>query len=374
MCARRFLIAVFIVTLLLVAAGFALYQWGGNILLTQATPTGHFEAAQAGSGPDYSKSDNWISNPALAPSGTGEPAQWLPGGVTRDAPGDANVFYIHPTTYFATDRWNAPLRSTPDTEARTRLFVQSQASAFNRAGGIWAPRYRQAAYGAFLLKSEDAQRALGLAYGDVDAAFDEFLKEAPRGGIILAAHSQGALHLMHLLAERKDALKGRLVAAYVVGWPISTRSDLPALGFPACRTPNQGGCILSWMSFGNPANPDLLFHDWEQTRGLNGGERRQADAVCVNPISGVQDAAAPAQANAGTLIPNGAMTGASLAPHRVGASCSKGLLILNGDVPGFTPPPLPGNNFHVYDYALFWGSIRNDATTRLAAWNHDHHQ
>jgi putative Holliday junction resolvase len=34
---------------------------------------------------------------------------------------------------------------------------------------------------------------------------------------------------------------------------------------------------------------------------------------------------------------------------------------------------LPGNNYHVYDYALFWGSIRADAERRLAAWRRDDH-
>ena len=29
---------------------------------------------------------------------------------------------------------------------------------------------------------------------------------------------------------------------------------------------------------------------------------------------------------------------------------------------------LPGNNYHVYDYALFWGAVRRDAERRLAAW------
>jgi hypothetical protein len=29
---------------------------------------------------------------------------------------------------------------------------------------------------------------------------------------------------------------------------------------------------------------------------------------------------------------------------------------------------LPGNNYHVYDYALFWAAIRRDAERRLAAW------
>jgi len=29
---------------------------------------------------------------------------------------------------------------------------------------------------------------------------------------------------------------------------------------------------------------------------------------------------------------------------------------------------LPGNNYHVYDYALFWAAIREDAQRRTANW------
>ena len=49
MCARRFLIAIFVVTLLAVAGAFAMFQWGGQMLVKQATPKGHFEAKAAGS-------------------------------------------------------------------------------------------------------------------------------------------------------------------------------------------------------------------------------------------------------------------------------------------------------------------------------------
>src|SRR6185369_17329705 len=106
------------------------------------------------------------------------------------------------TTYLATDRWNVPLHPVDDTEFRTRLFTQSQASVFNAAGKVWAPRYRQAAYGAFLLKSDDAKKALDFAYGDVARAFDRFVSEAGDRPIILAGHSQGALHLERLLREK----------------------------------------------------------------------------------------------------------------------------------------------------------------------------
>ena len=367
MCARRFLIFVFVLTLLVVAAAFALFQWGGNVLLKQATPKGHFEAAAAGGAPDYTKLDAWIANPRLPD----DPSRWQPPGAlpVERSPGVV-TFYVHPTTYLERDRWNAPLEPGGETEARTRLFVQSQASVFTPNTQVWAPRYRQAAYGAFLLRSPDAQKALDLAYSDVAAAFDEFVRQAGDGPILLAAHSQGALHLERLVREKiaGKPIARRIVAAYVVGWPISITADLPKLGLPPCRASDQVGCVLSWMSFGDPANPDVIFHEWAKTRGFNGRQRRQEDVLCINPISGLQNGTAPPQNNGGTLIPSADLGSATLNPGRVGARCKGGLLIINGDIPAFVPPPILGNNFHVYDYALFWGSIRRDAMTRIGAW------
>jgi len=366
MCARRFLTIIFVLTLIFVAGAFAIYQWGGRILLDQAIPRGHFEPAKAGGGPDYSKDDSWLSRPGLPGA-----SDWTPAGVETSSEKTAAVFYIHPTTYLDTDRWNAPLNAGGETTFRTRLFVQSQASAFNGVAEVWAPRYRQAAFGAFLLKSEDAEKALGLAYRDVAAAFDQFVRQAGDRPIILAGHSQGALHLERLLREKVAGtpLAKRIVAAYVVGWPISTTSDLHALGLPACRTEEQAGCILSWMTFGDPPNPDFILRDWAKTKGFNGGDRRQEDVLCVNPISGTLNGAAPPADNPGTLIPNSDLRSATLQAGALGAHCDKGLLILDGMPAASGGFVLPGNNYHAYDYALFWGAIRRDAERRLAAWH-----
>ena len=367
MCARRFLTIIFVLTLIVVAGAFALYQWGGSVLLKEATPKGHFEQAQAGIGPDYTLESSWVARPGMAD----DPARWLPDGVARSSAGNAAVFFVHPTTYLETDRWNAPLHAGGETAFRTQVFVQSQASAFSGAGEVWAPYYRQAAFGAFLLSSADAESALDFAYQDVAAAFDEFLKESGNRPIILAGHSQGALHLMRLIREKiagKPVAK-RLVAAYVVGWPIDTQSDLPALGLPACRGASDTGCILSWMSFGDPANPSLIVDQWKRLPGLNGGERAPDHVLCVNPLTGTEDAAAPPQDNPGTLVPSADLRSATLEPGLVGAHCDKGLLIIDGQIPPLGPYVLPGNNYHVYDYALFWGAIRRDAERRLAAWH-----
>jgi hypothetical protein len=88
----------------------------------------------------------------------------------------------------------------------------------------------------------------------------------------------------------------------------------------------------------------------------------------VNPLTGTQGGAATPAANSGTLVPTADLRSATLVPGRVGARCDKGLLILEGAIPPLGPYVLPGNNYHVYDYALFWDATRRDAGRRVAAW------
>jgi hypothetical protein len=369
MCARRFLFAIFILTLLVVAGAFAVFQFGTEVLVKQATPEGHFEQQPPTSGPDYAQAANWIARPDMPDRDN--PALWLPADYPPPTlPGSrAAVFYIHPTTYLEKDRWNAPL---DDRESRDRaaLFVRSQASAFAGAGKVWAPRYRQAAFGAFLLESEDATQALDLAYGDVASAFDRFVEESDSRPIILAGHSQGALHLTRLLREKVAGtpVADRIVAAYVVGWPVSVAADIPALGLAPCVRADQSRCLLSWQSFGEPANTGLVTDVYDGSTGFNGQKRRREDMLCVNPLTGTRDGNAPPSANLGTLVPNGDLSEAAMAIGQVGARCDNGFLIIDGQIPPMGPYVLPGNNYHVYDYALFWANIRADADRRLAAW------
>jgi len=373
MLARRFLGCIFLLTLLAVIGAFLFYQYGAAWLVRQATPQGHFQAPPPGdSGPDYASNTNWLARPG-ADSSLAEwrpdQADGTPAATPALTPRDAATFYVHPTTYLERDRWNAALVPDRTSEVRTQTFVRSQASVFNDVSDVWAPRYRQAAFGAFLLKNEDASQALDLAYRDVLKAFDVFLAAQPADRpLILAGHSQGALHLSRLLADRRDALKDRLVAAYVVGWPLSATADLPLMGRTACATPDETGCILSWQSFAEPANPSLVMDSWVGTKAANGIVRQRRDMVCVNPITGTNDGVAPAMSNLGTLVPSADYSTATLATAQVGAMCDDGLLLVGGTLPSVGGFVLPGNNYHPFDYALFWGSIRADAARRLAAF------
>ena len=284
----------------------------------------------------------------------------------------AAVFAIHPTSYLDRSRWNAPL-DNQEANDRAALFLRAQASAFNAAGQIWAPRYRQATFGAFLTASEDAQAALDLAYRDVEAAFDQFVTEAGDRPIILTGHSQGALHLTRLLRDKVagQPIADRIVAAYVVGWPISKSTDLPRMGLPECTSADQTGCILSWQSFAEPADPSLILDTFDATRGFTGASRAGTAMVCTNPITGTAgDSSAPAD-NLGSLVPSDDFATASLTPGIAGARCDgRGILVI-GEAPeafGKSMYVLPGNNYHVFDYSLFWSNIRADAARRMAAF------
>lgn len=367
MLARRFLwlVAGLTVLVMLGALGYRLFE--PQLMKLALVPTAKFEAAAPPATGAYAPPAMWIARPDIA----GNPSLWLPPGVAREPPGEAEIFFIHPTSFLQRSRWNAPLADS-ESQWRARLFVQSQASAFNAAGEVWAPKYRQATFGAFLTTRAEAAKALDLAYRDVAAAFDYFLAHAPKDRpIILAGHSQGSLHLVRLLAERiaGHAEARRVAAAYVVGWPVSVTVDLPRLGLPACERPDQSGCILSWQSFAEPADPKMVTDVYDSSTGLTGAPRRGSPMLCVNPLTGSLGAEAPAAANLGTLVPNRDLTQGKLQAPGVPARCDvRGFLLLGGGAPDLGPYVLPGNNYHVFDYALFWANVRADSARRLAAW------
>jgi pimeloyl-ACP methyl ester carboxylesterase len=366
--ARKFLYIVAGLIVLAIAATFAYRIWGMQLLRQAMIPGARFEAQAALPQDSYARREMWLARPDLA----NNPAMWLPEGMKPAEPGRAAVFAIHPTSYLDRARWNAPL-DNQEANDRAKLFLRGQGSAFNAAGAIWAPRYRQATFGAFLTASEDAQAALDLAYRDVAAAFEQFLKEAGDRPIILTGHSQGALHLTRLLRERiaGQPVAKRIVAAYVVGWPVSKTADLPLMGLAECTRADQTGCILSWQSFAEPADPSLILDTFDATTGFTGASRANTAMICTNPITGTPADTAPAAANLGTLVPSSDFATATIQTGSVGARCDGRGILLIGEPPaalGNSSYVLPGNNYHVFDYSLFWANIRADAARRLAAF------
>lgn len=167
-------------------------------------------------------------------------------------------------------------------------------------------------------------------------AFRFFLSSVdPDTPIVLAGHSQGALHLKRLLAEevKGTPLAARLVAAYVIGWPVSTLHDLPVMGLPACAASDQTACVLSWSSFAEPADPALVLDAYAATPALDRQAPGQDPMLCSNPLTGQIGGSAPASANLGTLVPEGTLEKGQLVPGLVPARCDRRGLLLIGAPP-----------------------------------------
>jgi hypothetical protein len=367
--ARKFLYIIAVLLVLLIAGAFVLRVWSDRLSELAFVPTAEFVEQDPLEFSAYNDPAMWLSRPGL---GANDPARWVPEGapvVGNDLPAFA-VFFVHPTSYLDRARWNAPIDDA-QSQSRARLFLRGMASPFRAASEIWAPRYRQATFGAFLTDSPAANRAIDAAYRDVEQAFDYFIgqldEEVP---IVLAGHSQGAAHVVRLLRERvaETPLEGRIAMAYPIGWPISIAHDLPALGLPGCETPDQGGCIASWSSYAEPAEPGRWLVHYRESPGFDGLPRADSPILCVNPLTGAAGGVAPAEANLGTLVPSDDLTSGTLVTAGVPAQCDERGLLLIGDPPDLGPYVLPGNNYHVYDIPLFWRNLQADLARRVSAW------
>lgn len=364
--ARKFLYVIAFLIALVIAGAVVYRIWGNDLIRWRFVPARPFEPQSNVREDVYDRPDMWLARPGVQQN----PALWTPAGYEpRKAAGGAAIFFIHPTSYLSDDHWNAPLDNA-EANDRAALFLRGQASVFNEAGEIWAPRYRQATFGSFLTNAADATRALNLAYADIQVAFASFLRQVGNERpIILAGHSQGALHLTHLLKDKVAGtpLVRRVVAAYVVGWPVSRDNDLKAIGLPECTRADQRACLLSWETFAEPADPSLVLDTYDRSIGFDGKPRRGSRLVCTNPLTGTAGAAAPASANKGTLFPAADLGSAEIKAGRVPARCDERGLLLIGEGPDVGPYVLPGNNYHVYDYSLFWANVRDDVARRLGA-------
>lgn len=373
--ARKFLYTIGLLTVLVIVGFFALRIWSTELSAFAFVPGTEFEELQALATNAYDDPAMWISRPSMAGA---DPARWQPAfadPATSAEPESAApqiaVFFIHPTTFFEKARWNAPLDDLSSREM-SELFVKGLASPFNRASAIWAPRYRQATLGSFLTDDPAADKALDQAYRDVEQAFAVFLANTPNDQpIVLAGHSQGSLHLLRLLREhvKGTPLTDRVVAAYAIGWPVSLEHDLPELGMPACHDPAQTQCVISWLSFAEPADPGQMLTRYRNSPGLDGQPRGDSAILCSNPLTGGIGGDAPASSNRGTLVPDIKAATGQLVPGTIPAKCdAQGLLVI-GEPPALDAGVLPGNNYHLFDIPLFWQDLKIDVARRAVAWH-----
>lgn len=308
----------------------------------------HFEESAVPPVPDYSNPKNWAALPGIDNGSNRFPVDSL---RPKDSLA-ADVFFIHPTTFTgpATGeyKWNADVNDEALNTKTDNSTIFYQASVFNGAGKIYAPRYRQAHLSAFYTNNkQDHDKALNLAYQDVKAAFQYYLDHYNHGRpIIIASHSQGTVHALRILKEFFDGkpLQKQLVVAYLIGMPIPGDS---LCCIAPCHNANETDCWLSWNTLARDYYPPYY------NNGLN-------HAICTNPLTWTTDSTyAPSAENKGGILRdfNKIIPGLSDAQvHNgmlwVGRLNFRGSALFHFKI------------YHILDYNLFYMNLRQNAINR----------
>ncbi|MFZ1677716.1 MAG: DUF3089 domain-containing protein [Saprospiraceae bacterium] len=327
------------------------------ILLCSAESCASLSKSQSSSNtpapPDYSLIKNWAALPTLVDSADVVPiASWH----DEQSTAQADVFFIHPTTYTGKvkkHQWNADVADKKLNLATDKSTIRYQASIFNGAGKIYAPRYRQANLKVFyaLDKTPELQSALDLAYADVKTAFQYYLNHYNQGRpFIIASHSQGSLHASRLINELIDGtpLQDKLIVAYMPGWPLKNDEFI---SLKPCKYPDDTGCFCTWRTFREGYIPPKIHYP-------------DQNIVVTNPVTWSCDQPGCSQdVQIGGVLRNVHV----LMPNLVHTEIHEDLLWVN-------KPVFPGSflftrkNYHIADFNLFYADVRKNAQDRVRVY------
>jgi pimeloyl-ACP methyl ester carboxylesterase len=207
----------------------------------------------------------------------------------RDRDRGVECFYVYPTVSDQSGRL-----ATKRVDPEIRSIALYQAARFSQLCRVYAPVYRQATVSA--LQAGTTTRGDYLtAYGDVEEAFDTFLRRIGRHrGFVLIGHSQGTYHLQRLVRRRIDgdaALRRRLVSAVLLGGDVTVRKGSDRGGVfrrvRTCERAAQLSCVLAFSTF-NETPPEQAVFGRGRSRvasflGLPTGS--DLETACTNPAA-----------------------------------------------------------------------------------------
>ena len=335
----------------------------GDIISTTLDPKEPFQTYSPPPAPNYAAAGAWAHRPE-------PPTSWT------EADGPADIFFIHPTTFDGGEEWNGPIDDRKADRLLRRTMIPNYAGPFQTVGRVFAPRYRQASLYSFALTNrDDAREARRFAYGDVRAAFLQFVGVYNRGRpIIIAGVEQGGQLAAHLAADvvaTNPILMQRLAAVYAIDAVLPASDHGPGSALPACGRRGEARCVVAWAGVRDD-------DDEAAERGLsrafvwNAAGRLEPlgdrPAVCVNPLTGEAGGAAEARASLGAANASGLEWGARPAfiPRQVSARCEGGLLRFS--MPASPSLRLSGawaDRRKVPPYNLFYADLEADAKTRV---------
>ncbi len=311
-------------------------------------PQTNFDNGPIHTAPNYTQMKYWAAHPDKE-----DMADRVPGKNFNDnqATAKVDVFFLYPTIYMGSEKdqnqWNAPVDDEAFNKKVDESAILNQASIFNGAGRVFAPRYRQAHIHAYFTKDKETKKkAFALAYSDIKKAFEYYLEHYNNGRpIIIASHSQGTTHAGPLMTEFFDGkpLQKKLVAAYTVGMEVPSDYFKEIRG---CQTPSETGCICSWRTWEKDFVPD--YH------------KPGNNFIVTNPLTWTTGTEyAPKELNKGAVL----YKFKKVKKQLVSAKVHDGVLWV--DKPKFFGSAfIKFKNYHVGDFNLFYVNIRENAILR----------
>jgi hypothetical protein len=266
----------------------ALIAW--SLTALAQTPAAS-EATPASQPPnDYNRGENWLCRPGRDDACTVDISTTIVnanGKLSREAfKANANApidcFYVYPTVSMDPTP-NSDMVAGPE----EKNVVRSQFARFAAQCRVFAPLYRQISLTALraIIGGQPMQADRALAYNDVLDAWKHYLANDNRGrGVVLVGHSQGSGMLSRLLTDEIDGkpIQSKLISALLLGTNVAVPKGKDVGGafknIPLCRSKEQLGCTLAYVSFRANVPPP------SNTRfGKVAGDGMVA--ACVNPAA-----------------------------------------------------------------------------------------
>lgn len=354
--------ALLIAGLVVAIIAVMIYLRRDDVLRATLDPKQPFPSWRPPPAPNYGQRAAWALLPA-------DPNRWSGG----DPPAD--IFFIHPTTYDGGRNWNAPFDARSDARQLARSVLPNYAGPFQRVGRVFAPRYRQASLYALLTNRDDAREARRFAYGDVRAAFLQFLAYNRGRPIVIAGVEQGgalAGRLVDELVAPNPALVRRTAAVYLIEAVVPAPRYAATAPLPACDAKAEARCVMAWVSapLGDQAAAQRVIERafvWSvlgQLIPLAGRE-----PLCVNPLTGaVGQPGADVRLNLGAANASGLEWGTTpgFLPHQVSARCVAGVLRVSRPTsPSLVLAGAWADRLKSPPYNLFYADLEADAKQRV---------
>ncbi|WFN35884.1 DUF3089 domain-containing protein [Methanomicrobium antiquum] len=290
---------------------------------------------------DYSDSYNWLSLPEIEKQ--------------------VDVFYVYPTV---SNNESGYMLITDDTDrALAQGILKAQASVYESDANVFAPYYRQMSTGVSMTQSGLATDTDEFKRGaeDVLTAFDYYIENLnDNRPFILAGHSQGTMALIELIKKRfgdDEALKNRLVAAYLIGYTV-TDDDLNKANLTPAISSDDTGVVITYNT---------------QSPTSEGGPMLMEGAHCINPLNWKTDSTyASASENLGARFYDDS-TGEFLreVANYSDAKINPDTKALETTIPKgeqLDIGPYTEGVYHRYDYAFWYRNLEQNVGVRIAAY------